>query len=996
MEIFLEKNRSVLSSNVENYIDVDFEVKNKLLPDENLVDDFSIYEQSVKEKDECCKYRVILNINPLCSNVLFNTISEIVINEGSNYCHCLNYESLDKDEYAPNAINTVTPITYRDAIKNTEYSNAENGKFIYHCGVNIFNNHMLRKKTFIHVNKANYNEGDEKYLYYNTIGDYLRDYEGNVVKENLHINWRFGISESVVNDSMSEMHMYNTDSLDNIKNAFYSKCKESEGWWGFTNPNNINIKNSDNEDITINEMLSDNQPCEFIDLYPDRSLFSFIPKYNNDRRRIENNWDYCLTYPNGKDYDLINEVCGGQNGEIKAKIKTVTNSNGIKLLQCSSFFKHTFSVGDYVNFYYYFKVKKDDGHGYPDFSNPENVIVPISDTLYGEEVQQQEQTRGDGDLLDEYEDLGFQLYQKSVRIYSVGDLNGDNRDRIFSVRYDDIKTIYDFFAAFGCYYKKVTNGCECSYYARIFKKIKNINGESLINDVNKTAFAKNIYGDDIAQIIFTDDVDLCNIKDENGRDISEIYFTAIKRNAGNEKWYVSKDVSDEMVEFSHCFGVLTSGIDFSGIDINEEPFDYNVHYLHNMDSGVCENDQQIANTFSAWGETILNGMPKFVESGITIDKEEFYGDIVEFDYYEYETNTIGNICHRFNTMQRETFDPNFRDFLQDVIVHDDYESSNFETNPFTVDTYYCNDIVNALHSIYDSSSMDNLIYANIHPEGYFYNPHSKIKIKEYGDTIHVDAEYVNYDEYKLTGQNVIYIYKREEGNDILIGKKYIYDYFDFYENHESGVTFGAITPPDLGYESVYFVEGVEGCILTVKVPSNLSFIYGDYVSVYDKITGDIFWGTVKSFKNNYLTIYFNDSCFDDMDILNHEEYFAPDNAERRFFMFWSENSIPFYAKLCINTKEFSWKPILKASELNKNSSLYSLPFSNGRIYIQKNVNFFLKRQDPYGEYGLSYPLYKHSQQFIANPMIKYIIYGNDKVDLSEIKFVTNNTLNTCY
>ena len=35
----------------------------------------------------------------------------------------------------------------------------------------------------------------------------------------------------------------------------------------------------------------------FIDLYPDRSLFSFIPKENKSRNRLENNWDYCLTYP---------------------------------------------------------------------------------------------------------------------------------------------------------------------------------------------------------------------------------------------------------------------------------------------------------------------------------------------------------------------------------------------------------------------------------------------------------------------------------------------------------------------------------------------------------------------------------------------------------------------------------------------------------------------------------------------------------------------------
>lgn len=987
MKIFLEENRSVLSNNIENYIDVDLETKNRLLPDESLVDEFSLYGQYIKERDNCCNYRVILNVNPVCSNVLFNAISEIVVNEGSDDCACLNFENFPKNEYAPNAINTFSDITYRHAIKNTEYSNPENGKFVYHCGIDIFNNHMLRKKIFVHVNKLEEKYNEDKKVVYNTIADYLRDNNGKIITENMGIKWTDGVSGGTV-----ERHLYDTNSLDTLKNAFYSKCKETEGWWGFTNPGTINIPNSDNPDVTINEMLSNNKPCEFIDFYPDRSLYSFIPKYNKTRRRLENNWDYCLTYPSEKDYDLINEICGGKNGEIKVMFKTVTNSNGIKLLQCSSFFKHSFKNGSYVNFYYY--MPKDGT--IPEFENPNHLIRPhISDVQLTPE-QEQEAQRGE-DPIPEYtdEDLDFQLYQKEVRIYSVGDLNGKNKDRIFSVKYEDIKTIYAFFAAFGCFYKKVTNGCECKYYARIFKKLKNDNGKALINDVNKTAFSKNIYGDDIAQIIFTDNVDLCGKTDENGREISEIYFTAIKRNAGNVKWYVNKEVGDETVEFSHCFGPLTSGIDFSGVDINEEPFDYNIHYLHNMDSGVCIGNKQAANTFSAWGETILNGMPKYIESGITINKDTFYGDIVEFDSYNYETVKIADICHRFNTMQRESFDLKFRDMYQDIIVHDDYEAANFN-RMFTVDTYYCNDILNSLHNVDDTSiTNDNLMYCNIKPEGYFYNPHSRIQIKQYGEAQRADAEYINYDEYELRGQNVVYIYKVINGEEVLIDKHYIYDYFDPDYGDGGSRILGAA--PDTGdTQAVHYVHGVEGCVLKIKSPVDLGFVNGDYIAAYDKVTGDVYWGVIKSFKDMYLIIYFNDTCFDGMDILNHSAYFAPNNAERRFFIFWSQYSVPFYAKLCLESKEFCWRPILKTSELDKNNDLASLPFSNGCIYVQKNLNFFLKRQDPYGDYGLSYPLYKYTQQIIANPMTKYVIYGSEKIDLSYFDYIINNDLNTCY
>ena len=317
---------------------------------------------------------------------------------------------------------------------------------------------------------------------------------------------------------------------------------------------------------------------------------------------------------------------------------------------------------------------------------------------------------------------------------------------------------------------------------------------------------------------------------------------------------------------------------------------------------------------------------------------------------------------------------------------------------FTVDTYYCNDVLNSLHNIDDTSiTNDNLMYCNIKPEGYFYNPHSRIQIKQYGEAQRADAEYINYNEYELRGQNVVYIYKVINGEEVLIDKHYIYDYFDPDYGDGGDRILGAADQPDTGdTQAIHSVHGVEGCVLKIKAPVDFGFVNGDYIAAYDKVTGDVCWGVIKSFKDMYLIIYFNDTCFDGMDILNHSAYFAPNNAERRFFIFWSKYSVPFYAKLCLESKEFCWRPILKTSELDKNNDLASLPFSNGCIYVQKNLNFFLKRQDPYGEYGLSYPLYKYTKQMIANPMTKYVIYGSDKIDLSVFDFVINNDLNTCY
>ena len=36
---------------------------------------------------------------------------------------------------------------------------------------------------------------------------------------------------------------------------------------------------------------------DFVDMYPGRDLYTFLPKYNKFRKRIEKNWNYCMTYP---------------------------------------------------------------------------------------------------------------------------------------------------------------------------------------------------------------------------------------------------------------------------------------------------------------------------------------------------------------------------------------------------------------------------------------------------------------------------------------------------------------------------------------------------------------------------------------------------------------------------------------------------------------------------------------------------------------------------
>ena len=121
----------------------------------------------MKEKKNSFKYRLSFDINPYCTNVLFNNLSEITYKEGSNECIAISggtKHSTENGEYSGgtnikslNSLNTYhkskgrggkITLCREEMIRDTSYSHPEVGPFVYHCGYDIFNNHMLRKKEF--------------------------------------------------------------------------------------------------------------------------------------------------------------------------------------------------------------------------------------------------------------------------------------------------------------------------------------------------------------------------------------------------------------------------------------------------------------------------------------------------------------------------------------------------------------------------------------------------------------------------------------------------------------------------------------------------------------------------------------------------------------------------------------------------------------------------------------------------------------------------------
>ena len=93
-EIFLEKNKSKVSVNKESELSVSLSAKTRLLPNGDISERLSLIKLYNDEKDACKRYRMIFTINPICTNVLFNSRSEIIRREGSSACTVLDrYEN---------------------------------------------------------------------------------------------------------------------------------------------------------------------------------------------------------------------------------------------------------------------------------------------------------------------------------------------------------------------------------------------------------------------------------------------------------------------------------------------------------------------------------------------------------------------------------------------------------------------------------------------------------------------------------------------------------------------------------------------------------------------------------------------------------------------------------------------------------------------------------------------------------------------------------------
>lgn len=866
----------------------------KLLPIEKVTTDINEEELYQQERANCNTIRLITTINPICSNVLYNPLTEVVYKEGSPSMYSYGYktEGITLPDECPTSGRTEFS-GYTEMIRDTQLSQYEDIK--YHCGLDIFNNHIMRNSSFKTVCLGNEKNGGA----FNTLTDTMRYYNGSDVK-----GYNDNTDENIGGDpSIGKLHLYTTDDVLTFDESLEKNLKIENGWVGFKNASNMPIYYQ-NKKIPFNNVINNKQACEFICLAPEKDLFSFTPKYNKYKNRLEKNWHYYITYPSSATTNVPYIRKGTNSLKIVYFDENTRNSGSKSGIKIYSITKHGLNVDDVVNIYNGDELIIKNSHVL--FVDDEHTFtcekggVVISDSWIDVTKDEWSGLEGESGMTITSNELSF----KSTDDYTFSDgteftlkKNGGKLEVSFekmnyiayilpngNVNLDpntqDIT------------YKQVVNGEEVEYYVRIFSQLPNWrfakekptayniykNNSTLIKDnqvgfenhISNLAFAKNIYGDDISQIVFTDDINIGELKDNLGRPLTEIYLTLLKNNKGYKDWYDGNNwegcklKNNVDIEYSHMFGKLNCGFNLSphALKLKNDKILGHITKMTNVEdmvlSGLTNLDDNTTDEIYLYDNT-TDGTEK---------TKNYYGDLCCLSRVVYAERTIDVAMGRFNTSQRES-GIQLRPFKEDI-ESDDYDSGS------------------------EFTAITTKISTNIETyEGYCYKMHYKIPIKTYSNEL----------EYQYPEVSKI---KRQDN--------YLTKISDFYS--------GSIMT-----DVEHYLEN------------------DDIFLLYD-IKNDIWYnGEVMKVKSLYeFECKIHIDCDDKENNIKFSGITNDNRANYRILR--KEPTIPNYALLTKDgTRRYIWRWILQnGNDSYSTNELY--PFTNGALYIHQNINVYVKRQDP--------------------------------------------------
>ena len=283
--------------------------------------------------------------------------------------------------------------------------------------------------------------------------------------------------------------------------------------------------------------------------------------------------------------------------------------------------------------------------------------------------------------------VGTTGYNGDHVVVRVGLDNGDLKDYYFVIDKPSTGVL-----SLTSRMKKVVNEIECKYYFRKFRKIKTRLSPIIENDdyeAYRVGFSENIFNDSIIQIVFNEDIDVSDLVDNLGRPLSQIYLTFIK--------------TDSDTLFTKVSSGIETPYDARLVNSNTIAYLRDIPSIHRIHNGV--------------GTPFITH--KALESDIKINNvnnnNEFYGDLVEYDVNTLNETVLADVVHRFNTNSRE--------------------------NANTTLSYVSK--VGAATSPTLTQPVTKTINLGPRQEGYIYQPHNLIKIREFSSYIEVGDKFTD-------------------------------------------------------------------------------------------------------------------------------------------------------------------------------------------------------------------------------------------------------------
>jgi len=239
---------------------------------------------------------------------------------------------------------------------------------------------------------------------------------------------------------------------------------------------------------------------------------------------------------------------------------------------------------------------------------------------------------------------------------------------------------------------------------------------------------------------------------------------------------------------------------------------------------------------------------------------------------------------------------------------------------------------------------------NIAPEGYFYSPFYEITLKELDDELQ-----------SITTKRI---------NFVPADAEFATANTEFYY-------------PEMGFFGTKKLNKI-----TVTSPISYDFLIGQPFSIYDAMDDVTYRGHLDGFSsstNGSRVCIATEANIDPNGLKGRSE---GSNGRSQYIISLLEENAPEYAEYIPSTGKLVWRGPKKMSDLSSDSPIYNMPFTNGRHYIHRNLNVFVRRQDPHG----GYKLYRPS---IKNPLRRFQIAGDAKLDFDYIQTIIDSMVDAC-